>query len=80
VQLYLHEHARMPVRELINRVYFGTERWPPWIDVNDPTATVPIVVRASDFMIVVAGGDGRHSAWMPAWHECQGATELIGEV
>jgi hypothetical protein len=41
---------------------------------------VPIVARATDFMIVVAGGDGRHSAWMPAWHECQGATELIGEV
>lgn len=80
VRLYLHEHARMPVRDLINRVYYGTERWPPWIDVNDPTATVPIVVRADDFVVVVAGGDGRHSAWMPAWHECQGGTEVIKEV
>jgi hypothetical protein len=79
-QLYLHEHARMPVRDLINRVYYGTERWPPWIDVNDPNATVPIVVRATDFMIVIAGGDGRHSAWMPAWHECQGATEMIEDA
>ena len=77
MQQYLHEHARMPVRDLVNRVYYGTERWPPHIDINDPNATVPIVVRPSDFMIVVAGGDGRHSAWMPAWHECQGATEII---
>ena len=80
VRHYLHEHARMPVRDLINRVYYGTERWPPWIDITDPNATVPIVVRADDFMVVVAGGDGRHSGWMPAWHECQGATEIVGEI
>lgn len=77
VQTYLHEHARMPLRDLMNRVYNGTERWPRWIDVTDPNATVPIVARASDFLIVVAGGDGRHSAWMPSWHECQGGTEVV---
>ena len=80
VQTYLHEHARMPLRALMNRVYNGTERWPLWVDVSDPNATVPIVARASDFLIVVAGGDGRHSAWMPAWHECQGGTEVIEEL
>ena len=34
---------------------------------------------ADDIWIVVAGGDGRHSAWMPAWGVCQGATEAVEE-
>jgi len=38
---------------------------------------VPMVANPDGFIVVVAGGDGRHSAWMPSWNVCQGATERI---
>ena len=38
---------------------------------------VPMVSGPEHFWIVVAGGDGRHSAWMPAWNVCQGATQAV---
>jgi hypothetical protein len=75
----LYAEVRLPVRELIGRVYYGTRAWPDWIDESDPEALVPIVATPDDFWLVVAGGDGRHSAWMPAWGVCRGATEVIEE-
>jgi hypothetical protein len=77
VKEYLFEHARLPMRELAGRMYAGTDPFPSWIDVNDPDVMVPMVANPNGFIIVVAGGDGRHSAWMPSWNVCQGATELI---
>jgi hypothetical protein len=77
VRHYLFEHARMPVKQLIGRVYYGTDPWPPWIDQTDPTVRVPMVASPDHFIVVVAGGDGRHSAWMPAWNVCRGAREVV---
>ena len=53
---------------------------PPWIDTRDPRAMVPMVAHPDDFVVVVAGGDGRHSTWMPAWNVCQGAREVVEEA
>jgi hypothetical protein len=80
VRNYLFEHARMPVGELLGRVYNGTDPWPPWIDVDNPATMVPIVASPDDFIVVVAGGDGRHSAWMPAWNVCRGAREIVDDI
>jgi hypothetical protein len=80
VKRYLFEKARVPVRDLAGRMYAGTDPWPSWIDADDPDTLVPIVADANGFLIVVAGGDGRHSAWMPSWNVCKGATELIEEI
>lgn len=80
VKRYLFEHVRLPVRDLLGRVYTGTDGWPAGIDVNDPDARVPMVAEPERFIVVVAGGDGRHSAWLPSWNVCQGATELVEEV
>lgn len=80
VRRYLFEYARMPVGQLIGRVYNGTDPWPPWIDTRDPRAMVPMVAHPDDFVVVVAGGDGRHSTWMPAWNVCQGAREVVEEA
>ena len=76
----LYAEVRLPVRDLIGRVYYGARAWPEWVDESDPEARVPIVATPDDIWLVVAGGDGRHSAWMPAWGVCQGATEVIEEV
>ncbi len=77
VRNYLFEHCRLPVRELKGRGYYAAGCWPESIDENDPDAMVPMVSGPEHFWIVVAGGDGRHSAWMPAWNVCKGATEAV---
>jgi hypothetical protein len=38
---------------------------------------VPLVLSPDKFVLVVAGGDGRHSSWMPAWSATERATEVI---
>lgn len=76
VQGYLFEHCRLPVKTLRGRGYDGSF-WPEAIDPNDDDALVPIVTKPSEFWVMVAGGDGRHSAWMPAWNVCEGASEPI---
>ena len=50
------------------------------VDENDPDAMVPMVSESRHFWIIVAGGDGRHSAWMPAWNVCEGAAEAVEEL
>lgn len=74
---YLFEHCRLPVGVLRGRGYYAPGCWPSWVDESDVTALVPMVSGPEQFWIVVAGGDGRHSAWMPAWNVCQGATEAV---
>ena len=77
VKRYLFERVRLPVRELADRMYAGTDPWPDWIDTKNPDTLVPMVANPEGFVIVVAGGDGRHSAWLPSWNVCKGATEVI---
>ncbi|MBI2322383.1 MAG: hypothetical protein HYU88_09955 [Chloroflexi bacterium] len=79
VRHYLHEHARLPVRDVVGRGLYASNEWPVWIDRDDPRATVPVVSSADDIILVVAGGDGRHSAWLPAWNVCRGAVERVVE-
>lgn len=79
VQAYLFEHCRLPVGVLRDRGYYAPHCWAEGIDPNDDGARVPMVSDPSKFWIVVAGGDGRHSAWMPAWNVCEGASEAIRE-
>lgn len=80
VRNYLFEHCRLPVGVLRDRGYYTPGCWPAWVDPADDSALVPIVSKADYLWIVVAGGDGRHSAWMPAWNVCQGATEMVETV
>ncbi|MBI4505845.1 MAG: hypothetical protein HY691_09945, partial [Chloroflexi bacterium] len=80
VRQYLYEHARMPVGLLRGRGYHNSNTWPAWVDQSDAQTLVPIVSSPDDFVLVVAGGDGRHSAWMPAWNVSRAAVERIAEV
>lgn len=79
VREYLFEHCRLPVGQLRGRGYYAPGCWPASVDEKDDNAMVPMVSSPDHFWIVVAGGDGRHSAWMPAWNVCQGATEAVQE-
>jgi hypothetical protein len=77
VQAYLFENARMPVRELASRSYWNFRKWPDAYEHDNPDFMVPIVFAPEDFVICVAGGDGRHSAWLSSWFMTQCATEKI---
>lgn len=41
--------------------------WPRWVDRNDPDSRIPVARRVNDIVVIVAGGPGRHSAYLPGW-------------
>ena len=67
VKSYIFDNARMPVGSLRNRGYWESRTWPDWVNAEDDQYMVPPVCRPERIIIVVAGGDGRHSAWLPTW-------------
>ena len=67
VKDYVFHNARMPVGRLRGVAHYGNRTWPAWIDESDDNVMVPIVRSAADVAVIVAGGDGRHSAWMAGW-------------
>lgn len=72
VQQFLFEHARNPIRELKRGGHYGPDVgkyavWPRWIDRSDDDALVPVARRSSDFLILVAGGPGKLTAYLPTW-------------
>lgn len=77
VRQYFFEHCRLSVSALRGRGYYAPGCWDTQVDEQDENALVPMVSTPDHFWIVVAGGDGRHSAWMPAWNVCEGATEAV---
>ncbi len=77
VREYIFQNARMPLRRLEGIAHYGNRNWPKWIDESDPDAMIPIVGSADDVLVVVAGGDGRHSAWLAGWGVTRRTTEEI---
>ncbi|OGA53874.1 MAG: hypothetical protein A3F74_26185 [Betaproteobacteria bacterium RIFCSPLOWO2_12_FULL_62_58] len=60
VKTFLFENARKSVRELRNRGCWGKIPLPEFIDQGNEDAMVPIVQRAEDIVLLVAGGHQRH--------------------
>ncbi len=79
VKEYIFEHARMSVGELRDRSFWGAHSWPEEFSAHshEDDYMIPIVSTPDNLLLVVAGGDGRHSSWMPAWSATQRATEAI---
>ena len=73
VQQFIYQNARMPLHELKDVAHYANRNWPQWVDETNPETLVPIVREASDIPVVVAGGDGRHSAWLAGW----GVTRMV---
>ncbi|MGH3756879.1 UGSC family (seleno)protein [Actinophytocola sp.] len=67
VRRFLFEHARRPIRDLRRGGQWGLSSWAPWLATDDETATVPVVGDPADFLIVVVGGEGKHSSWIPTF-------------
>ena len=77
VREFVYQNARMPLSQLVGVAHYGNRNWPAWVDETDPATLVPIVRSASDIIVLVAGGDGRHSAWLAGWGVTRMATEKI---
>ena len=41
--------------------------WPRWVNRRNDDELVPVARRAEDITIIVVGGAGRHSAYLPGW-------------
>lgn len=71
VKEYLYEKARKPVRLVKLGGLYGREVarnfWPRWVNRTDEDEMVPLVRRPGEITLVVAGGPGRHSAFLPGW-------------
>ena len=77
VRRYIYENARMPIGRLRGIAHWGNRNWPSWIDENNPNTLVPVVLHPGDIEIFVAGGDGRHSAWLAGWGVTRVVTQEI---
>ncbi len=71
VQAFLHENARLPIFMLREGGMYGEDiqrnLWPRWVDRSRDDAMVPIVRTPADIHVVVAGGVGPHSLFIPGW-------------
>ncbi len=77
VQEYVYQNARMPLHMLLGRAHYGNRNWPSWVDQTNPETLVPIARSSEDIVVIVAGGDGRHSAWLAGWGVTRMATEEV---
>ena len=77
VQKFLYERARNRVGLLKLRAMYKAENWPDWVDQNDDEALCPIVGKPEDIHVVVTGGPGKHSAFVPTFGTSKSVTRKI---
>jgi hypothetical protein len=77
VQRFLFEHARNRVGTLKLRAMYKAENWPDWVDQNNDEALCPIVGKPEDIHLVVTGGPGKHSAFIPTFGTSKSVTRRI---
>ena len=66
VQQCLYEQSHRKVREFQTARLMRRET-PKWVNREDPEALWPIFNEPEDILVMVAGGDGPHSAVCPGW-------------
>jgi len=80
VRIFLYDQARKPLTQVKIGGMYGPETqrnlWPRWLDQTNEAERVPIARRAEDIAILVAGGAGRHSVYLPGWGS-RSVTRLI---
>jgi hypothetical protein len=70
IKNFIFENARIPVGQLKIGGFYGpnTDRymlWPRWINRHKDDELMPVCRRVEDIKILVAGGPGKHSAYIP---------------
>jgi hypothetical protein len=77
VQQFLFERARNKVGLLKLRAMYKATNWPDWVNPDDDEALCPIVGTPDDVHIVVTGGPGKHSAFIPTFGTSKSVTRKI---
>ena len=77
VKEYIFQHARIRLGTLKDRGHWGARSWPEEWEAQGDEFPVPLVDDPDKLLLVVAGGDGRHSSWFPPWSATQRAIEVI---
>lgn len=67
VKRFLYEHARKRVRQLRRGGMYGMHDWPAWWEQEDEDCLLPVLRSPDDLLVIVAGGAGKHSAWLPSF-------------
>ncbi len=63
--------------ELVMGGMYGMRDWPPELNAMASDALIPMVPRASDILVLVAGGHGKHSAVLPSFGATVSVTRRI---
>jgi hypothetical protein len=80
LKIALFERARQPWGLVKNRGKSKGPFFPEWVDRNDDSAMVPIVCQADDLIVIVGGGAGGKSMFLPtAGAQSLSVTRLIRE-
>jgi len=81
VKRYLFEHGRVPVRnfseETIQRRLLNSERFPDQQHIPLLERMLPMAKCAEDIMIIVLGGAGKHSAFIPTLAATRSVTRAL---
>ncbi len=78
VQEYLYERTRIPFRSWKLGGMYGMLPQPKYFEVVDDDYEVPVFGSPDDIVVVVGGGPGRHSSWMPTFGLTRTTTRVIG--
>jgi hypothetical protein len=71
------EQARNKVGKLKLRAMYKAESWPACVDQANDEALCPIVGTPDDIHLVVTGGPGKHSAFVPTFGTSKSVTRRI---
>ena len=56
---------------------YKATNWPDWVNPADDEAVCPIVGKPEDIHVVVTGGPGKHSAFIPTFGTSKSVTRTI---
>lgn len=71
VKTYLHEKARVPRRRFYERA--RQQCYPNW----DEDALIPVTPEKDDLIVIVVGGPGKHSSFLPTFGHGRAVTKAI---
>ncbi len=71
VKAYIHEKARVPRRRFYERAFQQYYR------DFDEDALIPVVAEKEELLVMVVGGPGKHSSFLPGWVRSYSTTKAI---
>ena len=78
VQRYLYEHARVSVDRISPQKLAELSSWGGWADqLAGWAGRIPLVREVESIRVLVAGGAGKHSCWIPTFAVTYSATRRI---